>query len=118
MRSKVINLIEEKINFECEKYSSYKSKVKYMDEAHKEMLKNKFSTFIKTDYNELMKKKFNHSTFQLNEFVPKYSEKKFLNPKPEFLTKTPEKTNFVKEICKHLTKEEIMEVNFIFLCFL
>lgn len=106
LRSKVKKAIDE-IPCECDKLEKAEAKIRDLEERYKAMENQKYLGMIQNK--EFAKRNFYHAKPDLKQYFPNLKE---LKTKP---TSTPNlhlkpKENLVKEICKRLNKNEMLEV--------
>lgn len=106
LRSKVKKAIDE-IPCECNKLEKYQMKIKDLEERYKSLENQKYLVLLENE-KEFKKKNFYHSKPNHNQYFPNLKEIKKAETQTNFHLK--HRTNMVQEICKHLNKNEMLEV--------
>ena len=98
----------DEIPCECDKLEKYHSKMKDLEERYKNNENQKYISALENK-DDFTKKSFTHSKLDPNQYFPNIKTIKHKSSSTPFFSNKPNK-NLVKEICKHLNKNEMLEV--------
>jgi len=107
LRSKVKKAIDE-IPCECDKLEKHQAKIQDLEERYKSLENQKYLSLLEKE-EEFKKKNFFHSKANWKQYFPSLKEIKSKPSSTPNLHLKP-KENLVKKICKHLNKNEMLEV--------